>query len=450
MALFSDDAYNKGMADSNTAGSLIGNWFEERVLRETVGEGRTVPQRHLPRSGLLEDWTKVPDVVRKGDDTFERVYGPKADHGCVPSSQAIGAEDPNRVVGTVGPKENMMRTMRTEAAEAEVQEEEAEIARMDQMRSFDTTTGCVFTKPDDTQTEKATHGVKSCKDELLRGTAPDRMMALDNAGLEVQSHVHYSKIEPVTHTRMALADPKMGNDIRVSAQSGFSAFGKHSEFTKPILEFTKGLSKDDELESMFHGLKSTQPLRTIQGSLPVGAPFAGVPSLAALKDVIHQRVGEVWGPHGYVKLRQQLFDCGDHEGFVPKADVIAVLRDPSQLGLGAEIDERALETYLGQLITMKKTEMKISTFMSSLRPALPQKDKRMVLEGFKALGPANGSVRLGDWLSRLTDDALRQTVVHAFGAEDEETVSGISLTEPVFTELLSDLAPFMDICPLLA
>merc|ERR550514_1398847 len=157
------------------------------------------------------------------------------------------------VVGTVGPKETLLRTLRHNEAEGAVQEEEADVARQDQLRSFDTTSGAVYTKPDETQSEKATHAVKSCKNEILRGTAPDRMMALDNEGLEVQTHVHYSKIEPVTHTRMALADPKMGNDIKVTPQSGFTAFGRHSEFTKPVLEFTKGLSKDDELESMFTG-----------------------------------------------------------------------------------------------------------------------------------------------------------------------------------------------------
>jgi hypothetical protein len=451
MALFSDDAYNRELGNSDKAGSLIGNWFEERALREASGEGRTVPQRHLPRSGLLEDWTKVPDVVRKGDDTFERVYGPKSIYDPVPSSAAIGASDPMMVATKVGPKETMMRSLRADLAESEVQEEEAVVAKLDQARDFETAHARFYTKPDETQTEKATHGTKSCKDELYRGTPPDRMLALDNSGLEVDTRVHYSKIEPVTHTRMALADPKMGNDIQVSPQSGFAAFGKSTEFTKPVLEFTRGLSKDDELASMYEGLKSTAPLRTVQGTLPVGAPFAGVPSLAALKDAIHTRIGQVWGPHGYVMLRQQLFDSGDHEGFVSKDDVIRVLRNPELLGITPEeIDDRSLSTYLGQLVTMKKTELKISTFLSSVRPGLPQKDKKKVIEAFKVLEPTSGCVRLGDWLSRLTDPELRKTVVIALGAQDEESVTGISVTEPVFMELLSDLAPFMDINALLA
>jgi len=272
---------------------------------------------------------------------------------------------------------------------------------------------------------------------------------LGNEGLEVRTDVHYTKMDPVTHARMALAHPKMGNDIQVSAQGGFSAFGKHSEFTKPVLEFTKGMAKDEELQSMYEGMKGSNPLRTLDGHQPVGAPFAGVPSLATLKATIHARIAEVWGPHGYVVLRQHLFDCGDHEGFVSKDNVKMVFQD--QLGLGPDaLDHRALNAYLDQLITMKKTEMKISSLLGSLRPALAQKEKRRVMEVFKSLQPTNGSVKLGDWLSRLSDTELRKTIVTAFGAESEESVLDVSITESVFQELLSDLAPLMDITALLA
>ena len=58
----SDDAFNKpgsGLRKPDDAGVLMGNWLEERVLRESTGEGRCIPQRHLPRSGLLKDFSKV-------------------------------------------------------------------------------------------------------------------------------------------------------------------------------------------------------------------------------------------------------------------------------------------------------------------------------------------------------------------------------------------------------
>ena len=71
--VFSEDSYNT----KHTAGGrvLVGNWREEAVLQETVGEARSVPQRHIKRSGLLKDFTKRPGEVRILDNTFERVSG---------------------------------------------------------------------------------------------------------------------------------------------------------------------------------------------------------------------------------------------------------------------------------------------------------------------------------------------------------------------------------------
>ena len=43
---------------------------------QVTGEGRSIPQRHVRRSGLLKDFTKKPtDGYRESDSTFERVYG---------------------------------------------------------------------------------------------------------------------------------------------------------------------------------------------------------------------------------------------------------------------------------------------------------------------------------------------------------------------------------------
>merc|ERR1719512_704136 len=99
---------------------------------------------------------------------------------------------------------------------------------------------------------------------------------------------------------------------------------------------------------------------------------------------------------------------------------------------------------------MKRTELKIGQFMSSLRPSLPQEEKRRVLEAFNAMDPLGGSVILGSWFQRLQDPDLKATIIKAFGANDESEVSDMPVTEQVFLELLSDLAPLMDIGPLLA
>eukprot|EP00392_Amoebophrya_sp_AT5.2_P006396 g6408.t1 len=57
--LASDDAYNQGLTDPTKYGCLMNNWYEELIMRETTGVSRYIPQRHVRRSGLLKDFTKV-------------------------------------------------------------------------------------------------------------------------------------------------------------------------------------------------------------------------------------------------------------------------------------------------------------------------------------------------------------------------------------------------------
>ncbi|CAK0873133.1 unnamed protein product [Prorocentrum cordatum] len=141
MADFTDAAYNKYHAGQG-AGVLIGNWHEEQVIREATGEGRTVPQRHLPRSGLLTDFTKVPnDGFRKMDNTFERVYGPKSvgTPGSTYKESCNYDNDAFKTEGS-GPKDRTLQSRHLQEAERLVQEEEAKLAELANARSFETTT----------------------------------------------------------------------------------------------------------------------------------------------------------------------------------------------------------------------------------------------------------------------------------------------------------------------
>eukprot|EP00929_Paragymnodinium_shiwhaense_P106055 TRINITY_DN7114_c0_g1_i1.p1 TRINITY_DN7114_c0_g1~~TRINITY_DN7114_c0_g1_i1.p1 ORF type:complete len:505 (+),score=113.84 TRINITY_DN7114_c0_g1_i1:107-1516(+) len=458
-AQFSDDAYNKQVMEvcAGGAGTLIGNWFEERVLRDSCGEGRSVPQRHMPRSGLLTDWTKIPSGgPRKQDNTFERVYGPKANVKHVPFSKQIGGGEDDIFGDTpvaatlqaagriprVGQKELAARKARQDAAEEAVQQEEEILEARAQERYFETTAALHFGKPDMAQTELPTHTRASCKLELLHGPAPDRVRGLNNEGMEVPAHVHYSNLEAPTHARMSFADERMRNDLQASAALGVTVFGKNNQFTKSTGECLLGLSKDEALDVMFQSRAQTKPMRTLGGSVPRGAPFGDVPSLAILKEAIHRKLYESCGPTGYVVLRQRLFDGSDEEGFVKKPFVLSMLRDEFGVNV-ADVSDKALDVYISQLITMKKDELHVSSFMSSLRPALPLKDRRGVIEAFEAMTPVDGAVRLGTYLDKVEDPVLKDTIVTAFGAQgDAASVADMPITEAIFTELVSDLAPF--------
>jgi hypothetical protein len=269
------------------------------------------------------------------------------------------------------------------------------------------------------------------------------MAAMDNKGLGMETHVHYANADPVTHHRMAMDDPAMRGDMRVSASGGVSAFGKHSDFSKPIGEFTKGQMKDHEMDSLYASLKGTQPLRTLGGSKPHSQAFKHVDSLAEMKEVIKAHLGQVFGSVGYVMLRKTLSDLSDHEGFVSKENASRVIREDLKVE-ESEISPTALTVYIKQQLTMKKNELRVSGFMSSLRPALSLGAKKAVLEAFASLGPnSEGYVTLGAWMSRTSEEILVKTVVMAFGFEELDQCEGLPISEDIFIEFFSDLAPLV-------
>jgi hypothetical protein len=463
-AQFSDDAFNKYLTDGGRSGTLVGNWFEERSIREATGEGRSVPQRHIPRSGLLTDWTAVPSCgPRKQDNTFERTVGKNYSLKDVPQSKVIGSGEADLTgetpiaptlqaegrIARVGERELKCRAARLDVAEQEVLDEEAERERSNNERFFDSTYAGHYQKPEESLSEKAAFLRKSFKKDILHGAQPDRAIALRNAGMDIQTNVHYSNTEGVTHARMSLMDPSARNDMRASACQGFAVFGKNSEFSKPVSECMLGISKDDEMERLFmEHEKTVNPMKTAGGVVPRATPFAGVPSLALVKDKLHRKIQETWGQYGYVSLRHQLYDLSDQEGFVSKADTIALFRDTLLL-TPEEVTSDELDVYLSHLMTMRKTELKVTALMGSLRPALTQALKLRIMENFKLLGPVDGMVLLGRWLGQIEDAELKGIVVNAFGAEDESAVASVPLSEATLLELLADLNPLMDVARLL-
>jgi len=486
-ATFSDDAYNKFLQEG--AGTLIGNWLEERSIREATGEGRTVPQRHIPRAGLFTEsqvagenstariFGAPPPVAaptggpRKQDNTFERIYGPKFKLRDVPMSKTIGGgeddptgEEPITLmlqgegrITKVGAKELAAKLARREIAEQEVQAEDAErdrqglhIGEIDRRQRghttqpdpivFETTTATHFRKPDETQIERPTYLRKSFQKELQYGPPAHPSRALANAGLDIQSNVHYSNMECVTHNRMMLADDRTRIDMRVSASTGISAFGKNTEFTKPINEFTRGLQKDLALDQAYDNLKGTQPLRTLGGAAPRAGAFGDVPSLTGLKDSIHQKIRDTWSTYGYVTLRRKLWDCSSQEGVVMQDDVIKVFRN--DVGLTEEdASTAALSVWIGMMESTTRGAVRIVDLLTSLRPALSNEKKKQAMAMFESLGPGqDGCVALGSWVEKVEDAELQSVIIDAFGADEPSQIADMPLTFSTFVELITDIA----------
>jgi len=452
-SMFSDDAYNKDI-DHEGPGTLIGNWWEEQGLRSAVGEGRCIPQRHLKRSGGLDFNKPANTGKREMDNTFERTQGRKSNHVAVPTSKQYG-DGAHEAVNVPlpsqqkAPLEALLHKARMQQAADEVEEEDKLVEALNHERFFETTTGAVHTKPDETQAEKAVHVRTSAQSEVFCGPTANRSITLNNEGLNVPSHTHYSNVEGITHARMALADPKSAGDVSASMAGGMTLHGRHSGFTKPMQEFIDGTEKDEEMQKLHNYLKGTQPMRHISMAVPMGQSFQGIPSLAALKATVHNKIAETWGAFGYVALRQRLYDYGDSNNMIKKEDAAKVFREELAVSV-LEVPEEALDVFLSQLCTMKKAELKIGSLMSSLRPILEQKDKRRVLEKFSSLRPVDGQVKLGTWLGQLDDADLKTVILSAFGASSVEMVADFPMQETVFLELFADLAPLTDISPLLS
>jgi hypothetical protein len=68
----SDFRFNKNH-NGKGAGSLIGNWQEERELRDFTGVGRSVIREHVPKRALDFENPIVHD--KKFDNTVHRIYG---------------------------------------------------------------------------------------------------------------------------------------------------------------------------------------------------------------------------------------------------------------------------------------------------------------------------------------------------------------------------------------
>lgn len=62
-------------------GTLMLNWFEEDVLRETTGEGRTLGSTHIAKKReelYLKPGQELQNVYiqsTNGDQTFDRIFG---------------------------------------------------------------------------------------------------------------------------------------------------------------------------------------------------------------------------------------------------------------------------------------------------------------------------------------------------------------------------------------
>ena len=69
-------------------GTLISNWYEEQVLKETTGERRSIPKTHIPKKTLDFDTDFLKKKVH--DDTKTRILGTKLHDEMIPTNKDYG------------------------------------------------------------------------------------------------------------------------------------------------------------------------------------------------------------------------------------------------------------------------------------------------------------------------------------------------------------------------
>lgn len=86
MSSHTEASYNKYVNQGK--GTLVGNWNEERSLREFTGIGRRVVKEHIPKRHCDFDQPIISD--KPYDNTNQRIYGEKLQAPMFSETYSIG------------------------------------------------------------------------------------------------------------------------------------------------------------------------------------------------------------------------------------------------------------------------------------------------------------------------------------------------------------------------
>ena len=120
--------YNKEL--SKGKGTLVGNWYEERSLRDFTGIGRSIVKEHIPKKHLNFEEPIKND--KKTDNTHDRIYGQRKDELMYTENFYYGkGQNPADALPTRGQKTSKLEKEMYEivAAEMKAKQEEEERVR---------------------------------------------------------------------------------------------------------------------------------------------------------------------------------------------------------------------------------------------------------------------------------------------------------------------------------
>ena len=223
------DAYNK--FTKQTQGTLVGNWQEERELRELTGFGRNYPISHVPRH------EGEPEFTRNRDGTDKRIHG--TDHP-IDNLNSYNSEygrsaNPADNLARQGKREQLLASKLQEEVYKELQQNIEEEKKLKETRFFETTNRSTF----DWKEGQNSIGKRVMKDQHGRDVQLSdsdfavehgfRKIAPRSQVSDLQAEVKNSNIEVTIYS-----ESLNRQIIPISTNKGNNPFARTSGFTQPI------------------------------------------------------------------------------------------------------------------------------------------------------------------------------------------------------------------------
>lgn len=234
-----ENIFNK--TGGKTHGTLIGNWQEERDLRDFTGTARTIPKQHIPKKHL--DFEQKIQRTFTEDVTHDRIHGER---------QHAEFKSENNGYGRGKNKADLLpvKGKRTQNIEKEIEaqvlkelkEKEEEEERLRNMRYFDSTAKTTYTKQDYSANQVGKRVMKTQNGQPIDQMVRDEELTVEHGfGRRTQKTTDdelrreipegdFSQTQPVTVYTEALKTKA----VIMSASTGPNPFAKTSGFTQPV------------------------------------------------------------------------------------------------------------------------------------------------------------------------------------------------------------------------
>jgi hypothetical protein len=229
------DAYNKHTKQG--AGTLEGNWYEERVMRELTGHGRSAVLEHVP----YRDGEPVYRKPRDGTDV--RLHGEPNEDLLLGTNHLYGtAKNPADGFRRQGRREQEFLNKITEEVLAEQRAKEAEEEEYRNSRYFETTVKGTYLWNEPNQPV----GKRVMKTQDLRpAEAVDEVWAVEHGIRKPVPRKPKEELEAEVLGKehaVTLYSEKLGHtNFPMTAAKGPNPFAKSSAFTQPIHQ-TRGVT----------------------------------------------------------------------------------------------------------------------------------------------------------------------------------------------------------------